>query len=53
MWQCSTYINEGKKFCSGTVIEDNVISSMNIRNRTVIEEVMRSGQKHYRYTSKN
>jgi len=53
VWQCSTYINEGKKFCSGTVIEDDVISRMNIRKKTVIEEVMRSGQKHYRYTSKS
>jgi len=52
MWQCSTYINEGKNSCSGTVIEDDVINRMNIRNKTVIEEVMKSGTKHYRYTSK-
>jgi len=52
MWQCSTYINEGKKSCTGTVIEDDVISRMNIRKKTVIEEVMKNGTKHYRYTSK-
>ena len=53
VWQCSTYINEGKKSCSGTVIEDAEISRMNIRNKTVIEEVIRNGQKHYRCTSKS
>jgi len=39
VWQCSTCINEGKNSCSGTVIEDDEISRMNIRNKTVIEEV--------------
>ena len=53
MWQCSTYINEGKSSCSGTVIEDEVICRMNIRNKTVIEEVMKNGTKYYRYTSKS
>ena len=53
VWQCSTYINEGKKSCSGTVIEDAVIERMNIRNKTVIEEVMKNGEKHYRYTCKS
>jgi len=53
VWQCSTYINEGKNSCSGTVIEDEVICRMNIQNKTVVEEVMKNGQKHYRYTSKS
>ena len=52
-WQSSTYINEGKNSCSGTVIEDDVIGRMNIRNKTVVEEVMKNGQKHYRYTIKS
>jgi len=52
VWQCSTYINEGKNSCLGTVIEDEVICRMNIRNKTVVEEIMKNGQKHYRYTSK-
>lgn len=53
VWQCSTYINEGKNSCSGTVIEDEVICKMNIRNKTVVKEIMKNGQKHYRYTSKS
>lgn len=52
VWQCSTYIKEGKNACEGTVIEDAVIGRMNIRKRTVVEEVIKNGQKHYRYTSK-
>ena len=53
VWQCSTYIMEGKNSCSGTVIEDAEVCRMNIRNKTVIEEVMKNGQKHYRYTIKS
>lgn len=53
VWQCSTYINEGKNSCSGTVIEDAVIGRMNIGNKIVVEEMMKNGQKHYRYTSKS
>jgi len=53
MWQCSTYIMEGKKSCSGTVIEDEVICRMNIRKKTAVEEIMKNGQKHYRYTIKS
>jgi len=52
VWQCSTYIKEGKNSCSGTVIEDAEVSRMNIQKKTVIEEVMKNGQKHYRCTSK-
>ncbi|WP_378954241.1 recombinase family protein [Pelosinus sp. sgz500959] len=52
VWQCSTYINEGKNSCLGTAIEDEVIARMNIQNKTVIKETMRNGQKHYSYTCK-
>jgi len=52
VWQCSRYINEGKNSCSGTVIDDIEASRMNIRKKTVIEEVVNSGEKYYRCTSK-
>ena len=52
VWQCSSYIKEGKNACIGTVIEDEVIGKINIRNKTIVEEVMKNGQKYYRYTSK-
>jgi hypothetical protein len=34
----------------GTTIEDSVISNANIKGPTVVEEVMKNGKKHYRYT---
>jgi len=52
VWQCSTYINEGKNACLGTVIDDTLIGRINIRNKTVVEEVFKGGQKYYRYTTK-
>jgi site-specific DNA recombinase len=50
VWQCSTYINEGKNSCTGTVIEDAVVSQVNIQHRTVVKEVFRNGQKYYSYS---
>jgi len=52
VWQCSTYVKNGKNACRGTAIEDDVIGRMNIKTETVVEEVMKNGKKHYRYTSK-
>ncbi|MBP2654588.1 MAG: Resolvase protein [Firmicutes bacterium] len=52
VWQCNTYIMKGKNSCSGTVIDDTLIGRINIRNKTVVEEVFKGGQKYYRYTSK-
>ena len=52
VWQCSTYVKYGKSACQGTAIEDDVIGRMNIQTKTVVEEVMKNGKKHYRYTSK-
>ena len=51
VWQCSTYIKNGKKACQGTTIEDDEIGRLNIQSETVVEEVMKNGKKHYRYTS--
>jgi len=53
VWQCSTYINEGKNSCSGTVIEDAEACRMNISKKTVIEEVLRNGEKYHRCTSES
>ncbi|MDT8900286.1 recombinase family protein [Anaeroselena agilis] len=52
VWQCSTYIKNGKNACHGTVIDDAVIARMNIQSETVVEEVVEDGKKYYRYTSK-
>ena len=52
VWQCSTYIRNGKKVCSGTVIDDATLSRLTIKQKTVVEEVIKHGQKHYRYTRK-
>ena len=51
VWQCSTYIKEGKEACQGTVIDDETIGRLTIKQKTVVEEVIRNGQKYYRYTS--
>jgi len=52
VWQCSTYIKNGKNACQGTTIEDDEIGRMNIQTEIVVEEGMKNGKKHYRYTSK-
>jgi site-specific DNA recombinase len=52
VWQCSNYIKIGKHACQGTTVDDAVVSRMNIQNETMVEEVMRYGEKHYRYTRK-
>ncbi len=51
VWQCSTYVKEGKEACPGTVIDDETIGRLTIKQKTVVEEVIRNGQKYYRYTS--
>ena len=52
VWQCSTYIKNGKNACQGTTIEDDEVGRLNIQTETVVEEVMKNGKKHYRYTRK-
>ena len=51
-WLCSTYIEEGKQACQGIRVDDEEVSGRNIIEKTVIEEVVQNGKKHYRYTSK-
>lgn len=52
VWQCSNYIKNGKDACSGTTIDDEVISRLNINEETTVKEEFRNGKKHYSYTSK-
>ncbi len=53
VWQCSNYIINGKDACSGTVIEDEVISRIDIKEPTIVKEEVIDGKKHYSYTSKS
>lgn len=53
VWQCSNYIKNGKSACIGTVIDDEVISKLNIKEKTIVKEEIRNGKKHYSYTSKS
>ena len=52
VWQCSNYVKNGKYACQGTTVDDAVVGRLNIQSETVVEEVMRHGEKHYRYTRK-
>lgn len=51
-WLCSTYIEKGKKECSGVRVDDTELAKQNITEPTVVEEVYQNGEKHYRYTRK-
>lgn len=52
VWQCSKYIKEGKDACEGTVIEDALITALNIKEETIVKECLVDGKKYYTYTSK-
>ena len=52
VWQCSNYVENGKDACPGTRIEDEVISRLNIKEPTVVKEVLKNGKKHYSYSGK-
>ncbi len=51
-WLCSTYIEKGVRACKGIRIDDTELQNKSITEQKVIEEVVRNGKKHYRYTSK-
>lgn len=51
-WLCSTYIDKGKDICPGVRVDDEIVSKRNIKEPTVVEEVYKNGEKHYRYTRK-
>jgi DNA invertase Pin-like site-specific DNA recombinase len=52
VWQCSNYIKNGKDACSGTSIDDEVISRLNIEEPIIVREEFRDGKKYYSYTCK-
>lgn len=52
VWQCSNYIKNGRDACSGTTINDEAVSRLNIQEPTIVREEIRSGKKHYSYSSK-
>lgn len=52
VWQCSSYIKNGKNACPGTTIDDEVIGRLNIEEPIIVKEEFRGGKKHYIYTSK-
>ena len=51
VWQCSSYIKNGKNACEGTTIDDVTVGRLNIQSQTVVEEAFKNGKKYYRYTS--
>ncbi|MEK5428806.1 recombinase family protein [Cytobacillus sp. FSL R7-0680] len=53
VWQCSTYIKNGKSACSGTRIDDEVAGRLDIKEEIIVQEVIKNGKKTYRYTSKH
>ena len=53
VWQCKTYIKEGKQACKGTKIDDDRVRQVDIFGATIIKEEMKNGKKYYRYTSKS
>lgn len=53
VWQCSNYIKNGKDACSGTSIDDEIISRLNIEEPITVREEVKDGKKHYSYTCKS
>ena len=53
VWQCSNYVKNGKNACTGTVIDDEIVSRLNINEPIIVKEVIKNGKKHYSYTSKS
>lgn len=53
VWQCSNYIKNGKDVCTGTSIDDDVISRLNIKEEIIVREEVKDGKKHYSYTCKS
>lgn len=53
VWQCSNYIKNGKDACEGTVVDDEVISRLDIKEEIIVKESIKDGKKYYSYTSKS
>ncbi|WP_232970472.1 zinc ribbon domain-containing protein [Salisediminibacterium selenitireducens] len=52
VWQCSTYIQQGKQACDGTTVKDKVLPHLDFNHQWMIEEAKANGENHYRYTRK-
>lgn len=53
VWQCSNYIRNGKVSCTGTRVDNEIVSDLNINEETIVEEVIKNGKKDYVYTSRS
>ena len=53
VWQCSTYVTQGKSACQGIAVDDAEVGKLNICIPTIVEERIKNGKKYYRYTGKN
>lgn len=53
MWQCSNYVKNGKSACTGTTIDDETVSRLNIKKETIVKEEFMNGKKCYSYTCKS
>lgn len=53
VWQCSTYVTQGKSACQGIAVDDEEVGKLNICIPTIVEERIKNGKKYYRYTGKN
>ena len=53
VWQCSNYVKNGKDACSGTVIDDETVSGLNINEPTIVKEEIKDGEKYYSYSCKS
>ncbi len=51
-WWCSRSIEKGVSACKGIHVKDEDVSSRNITEQTVVEEMIINGKKCYSYTTK-
>jgi hypothetical protein len=47
------HVKNGKDACSGTKIDDEVVSRLDIKEPIIVKKVIKNGKKHYSYTSKS
>ncbi|ADI00464.1 recombinase family protein [Salisediminibacterium selenitireducens] len=52
VWQCSTYIQQGKSACEGTTVKDEALPNLDFNHQWIVEEANTNGENHYRYTRK-
>ncbi|AOM83901.1 Resolvase Domain-Containing Protein [Salisediminibacterium beveridgei] len=52
VWQCSTYIRNGKQACRGTTVKDKALQDLDFNHQWMIEEAKTNGENHYCYTRK-